>query len=140
MAAGDGILLDSGPLVAYLASDERHYDWATQQFSQFKGPLATCEAVISEAFFLLRRSPRHLKSLRAMLTDGVFNLTFHLENEGAAVSALMESYHDVPMSLADACLVRLSEIHARLPVMTLDSDFRIYRRLRRQRIPVIMPE
>ncbi len=140
MAKSDGILLDTGPLVAYLASDEQHHAWATEQFRQFTGPLITCEAVLGEAFFLLRKSPRHLKSLRQMLADGAFDLSFHLLDEGLAISRLMDSYHDVPMSLADACLVRLSELHATLPVVTLDSDFRIYRRFGRKQIPFIMPE
>ena len=140
MAGTNGILLDAGPLVAYLASDEQHHAWVTEQFQRFNGPILTCETVLSEAFFLLRKSPRHLKSLRHMLQESVFDLSFHLAEEAPAVSALMHSYHDVPMSLADACLVRLSELHPTLPVVTLDSDFTIYRRFGRQRIPVIMPQ
>lgn len=139
MAANRGLILDAGPLVAYLAADEQHHAWATEQFQQHDGALITCEAVISEAWFLLRHLPRHLRRLRAMLTDGVFDLTFHLEDEATAIARLMERFDDVPMSLADACLVRLSEIHPKLPVMTLDSDFKIYRRQGRQLIPVIAP-
>jgi uncharacterized protein len=74
-----------------------------------------------------------------MLADGVFDLSFHLEDEAAAIGALMEKYDDVPMSLADACLVRLSELYPKLPLLTLDSDFRVYRRHGRQQIPVIAP-
>lgn len=139
MAANDGILLDAGPLVAYLVEDEQHHVWATGQFMRLAGRLVTCEAVLGEAWFLLRRLPRHLGRLRAMLADGVFDLSFHLGDEAATVSRLMERYHDVPMSLADACLVRLSERQPRLPLLTLDSDFKVYRRHRRQTIPVISP-
>lgn len=139
MAANDGILLDAGPLVAYLAEDEQHHGWATRQFMRVAGRPFTCEAVLGEAWFLLRHLPRHLARLRAMLADGVFDLSFHLEDEAAAVGRLMDRYHDVPMSLADACLVRLSELHPGLPLLTLDSDFKIYRRHRRQMIPVISP-
>lgn len=139
MAASRDILLDTGPLVAYLAEDEQHHAWATDQFKLLDGALITCEAVVSEAWFLLRRLPRHLSRLRAMLADGVFNLSFHLEDEAAAISALLDRYDDVPMSLADACLVRLSELHPKLPLLTLDSDFKIYRRHGRQLIPVILP-
>ena len=134
------VLLDTGPLVAYLVDDEQHHDWATEQFSRHDGPLVTAEAVISEAWFLLRRFPRHLRILRQMLADEVFNLSFHLEDEGAAVSVLMDRYGDVPMSLADACLVRLSELHPKLPLLTLDSDFKVYRRHGRQLIPVVAPQ
>ncbi len=140
MAGKGGILLDAGPLVAYLAGDEQYHAWATLQFTQHDGPLVTCEAVMSEAWFLLRHLPRHLARLRAMLADGVFDLSFHLEDEAAAVSKLMDRYDNVPMSLADACLVRLSEIHPKIPLLTLDSDFRIYRRHGRQMIPVIAPQ
>jgi predicted nucleic acid-binding protein len=134
-----GIILDSGPLVAYLASDEQYHTWATEQFKKHDGPVITCEAVISEAWFLLRHSPRHLRRLQAMLADGVFDLSFHLEDEAVEVRSLMDRYESVPMSLADACLVRLSELHPRVPVMTLDSDFLIYRRHGRQAINVISP-
>ena len=139
MAASRGILLDTGPLVAWLAEDEQSHAWAVEQFRQHDGALITCEAVISEAWFLLRRLPRHLARLRAMLADGVFDLSFHLEDEAAAISALMDRYDDVPMSLADACLVRLSELHPKLPLLTLDADFKVYRRHGRQLIPVICP-
>ncbi len=135
-----GVILDTGPLVAYLASDEQHHEWATQQFMQYDGPVITCEAVISEAWFLLRHAPRHLSCLQAMLADGVFDLTFHLEDEARSVTTLMDRYDDVPMSLADACLVRLSELHPKLPLLTLDSDFKIYRRHGRQVIAVIAPD
>jgi predicted nucleic acid-binding protein len=128
------------PLVAYLAADEQHHTWATSQFQQHDGSLITCEAVVSEAWFLLRHLPRHLRQLRAMLADGVFDLSFHLENEAAAIARLMDRFNDVPMSLADACLVRLSELHPKLPLLTLDSDFKVYRRHGRQLIPVIAPE
>lgn len=139
MAASLGLLLDTGPLVAYLATDELHHDWATQQFMRHDGPLITCEAVIGEAWFLLRHLPRHLSRLHTMLADGVFDLSFHLADEAPAISALMTRYNDVPMSLADACLVRLSELHPKVPLITLDSDFFIYRRHGRQMIPVISP-
>lgn len=139
MAASRGVLLDTGPLVAYLDADEQHHDWATEQFMRLEGPLITCEAVVSEAWFLLRHLPRHLRQLRAMLSDGVFDLSFHLDDEAGAISKPMDRYDDVPMSLADACLVRLSELHSKLPLLTLDSDFTVYRRHGRQMIPVISP-
>ena len=138
-ASKRGVLLDTGPLVAYLAIDEQHHDWATRQFMEHEGPVVTCEAVISEAWFLLRHARRHLRRLQSMLADGVFDLTFHLSDEAIGVSALMDRYDDVPMSLADACLVRLSELHPTLPLITLDSDFKIYRRNGRQMITVISP-
>jgi predicted nucleic acid-binding protein len=101
--------------------------------------LVTCEAVLTEAFYLLRRFRPQGAALRVMLADGVFDLTFSLGKERAFVVGLMERYQDVPMSLADACLVRLAELRPSMPVLTLDGDFRIYRRNKRQQIPVIAP-
>jgi len=140
MAGSKGVILDTGPLVAYLASDDQHHAWSTEQFHRYEGPLITCESVVSEAWFLLRHSPRHLRQLQAMLADGVFDLSFHLEKEGAAIARLMDRFGDVPMSLADACLVRLSELHPKVPLLTLDSDFKVYRRHGRQLIPFVAPE
>ncbi len=140
MAVERGVILDTGPLVAYLAEDDRHHIWAEEQLKQHEGSVVLCDAVISEAWFLLRRSPRHLKRLRAMLADGVFDLSFHLEDQVQAISILMDRFDDVPMSLADACLVRLSEMHPKLLLLTLDADFKIYRRHGRQMIPVSSPK
>lgn len=139
MAARHGVLLDTGPLVAYLAADETHHAWVTAQLARLTGAIFTCEAVLGEAFFLLRHHPRHLASLRAMVADGVFDLSFHLQTETAAVTRLQARYADVPMSLADACMVRLSELHPQLPLLTLDGDFHIYRRNLRQLIPLLAP-
>ncbi len=135
----NGVILDAGPLVAYLAADEQYHDWATEQFKKLEGPIITFEAVISEAWFLLRHSPRHFRLLQAMLADAVFDLQFHLEDEAVQVRQLMDRYENVPMSLADACLVRLSEIHSKISVITLDSDILIYRRHGKQAIHVISP-
>ena len=90
MAARTGILLDTGPLVAYLAEDEQHHAWATEQFMQLDGKLITCEAVVSEAWFLLRRLPRHLARLRAMLADGVARVP--------RVAAYLQSSRRIPFN------------------------------------------
>ena len=63
-----------------------------------------------------------------------------IEDQLADLRTLMSSYRDRPMSLADACLVRLSELHRVSTVFTLDSDFRVYRRHGNKVIPVLMPE
>ena len=135
----DNILLDTGPLVAYLNADDAHHSWACEQLARDPARLVTCEAVLTEAFYLLRRHRPQRAALGAMLADGVFDLTFSLGKERAFVAGLMEQYRDVPMSVADACLVRLSELRPAMPVLTLDADFRIYRRNKRQQIPVIAP-
>jgi len=63
-----------------------------------------------------------------------------LSDEIESVEKLMQRYDSVPISLADACLVRMAEIYTETSVLTLDSDFRIYRQHRNQEISVIMPD
>jgi predicted nucleic acid-binding protein len=75
-----------------------------------------------------------------MLEIGAINVTLHLEDELTPIKTLMTRYANISMSLADACLVRMSELHAVGIVLTLDSDFMIYRKHGRQVIPIIMPK
>lgn len=135
----EGFLLDTGPLVAYLASDDRDHAWACSLFDATSGPLITCEPVLTEAFFLLRAHPPHVAALEQMLCDDVFDISFSLADEAHSVVALRRNYQNVPMSLADACMVRLSEMHPKLSLLTLDSDFQIYRRHKRQLISIVTP-
>ena len=134
-----GLLLDTGPLVAYLDPDEQNHAWVSDQLSQIDGPLISCEPVVTEAFFLLRHHALQVAALEKLLLDGMIELSFSLRKELRPVIALRRRFREVPMSLADACLVRLSELHPALAVLTLDSDFRVYRRNRRDLIPCIMP-
>jgi predicted nucleic acid-binding protein len=133
-----GVLLDTGPLVAYLWQHDRYHKWAAEQFATLDLPLITCEPVITEACFLTARnrvSPVHVVETVAR---GVIRLDFQLSEEIEAVRDLMARYASVPMSLADACLVRLAEMTG-LPICTLDSDFAIYRAQRRRPLTVISP-
>lgn len=131
------LVLDTGPLVALLAPREPRHGWATEALS-VKARVVTCEAVVSEAFFLLRTSERASSALRRMLDDELIELA-PLNAEIRAVTKLMERYATVPMSFADGCLVRLSELLPKAVVATLDSDFRVYRRHGRQVIPLLTP-
>lgn len=139
MAAINAVILDTGPLVAYLDKTEEHHDWAEDALGSVTGRLITNDAVLSEALFLLNAFPQHCAAVHQMLRNGMFDLSFSLARESVAVANLMDSYRDVPMSLADACLVRLSELHPQCPVLTLGSDFGIYRRNKRDLIPHIAP-
>ena len=103
-----------------------------------RGRVVTCEAIVSEAFFLLRTTSAGTAALRGMLTDGLIELV-PLATEVPRVVALMARYESVPMSFADACLVRLSELLPKAVIATLDSDFRVYRRNGRQVIPLLSP-
>jgi len=133
-------LLDTGPLVSFLASGLRHHSWTCEQWKFFRPPLLTCEPVLTEAAFLLRREGREADPLFALLDRGVIRIALDIEEEQADLRALMHRYRNRPMSLADACLVRLSELETGGEVLTLDSDFRIYRRHGNKAIPVVMPD
>jgi predicted nucleic acid-binding protein len=96
--------------------------------------------VLTEAAYLLNREGRKADPLFALLERGVIRIALAVKDEQADLRALMRRYRNRPMSLADACLVRLSEIHRTGEVFTLDSGFRIYRRHGNKVIPVLMPE
>jgi predicted nucleic acid-binding protein len=102
--------------------------------------LLTCEPVLTEAAFLLKREGRHTDALFTRLERGVIRIAIAVEREQADLRVLMRRYRNRPMSLADACLVRLSEMHGTAEVVTLDSDFRVYRRQGNKTIPLRMPE
>jgi predicted nucleic acid-binding protein len=133
------VLLDAGPLVAYChLRDERH-GWATAQMEAVRPPMLTCEAVITEAVYLISSQGRHPDVIWEFLRRGTLQIALDLETEFESVAALMRRYANVPMDLADACLVRMSELHRDCKVLILGSDFRFYRRFGRQVIPLISP-
>ena len=131
------VLVDAGFVIALLSRRDRHHRWAVAQSPGLPPPWKTCDAVLSEAFHLL--GPRGRPALGALLRRGGVVLAFVLADELDRVLSLMEKYEDVPMSLADACLVRMSETHADPIILTTDTDFRIYRRHGRQVVPCMTP-
>ena len=133
------VLIDTGPLVAMMDTRDPHHAWAVTQLGRIAPPLLTCEAVLAEYFHLLRCSDKAMDSLRKLLTRGVLEVSFGLAGEEDALCRLLRRYADVPMSFADACLVRMSELHGTARVFTLDSNFRAYRRNSRNVIPLLMP-
>lgn len=134
------VLVDTGPLVSLLNRADRYHDWAKAQVEALSPPLVTCEAVLAETCYLLRGLPRAIRELLEWLEQGHVAIRFRLDHEAVAVSRLIDRYANVPMSLADACLVRMTEQYGSARVLTLDSDFRIYRKHGRQVVPTIMPE
>ncbi len=133
------ILSDAGPLVALFNFRERDHEWALARFREFAEPLITTEAVLAEALYLLRCVPNGARKLLSLWERGWLVVSFSAELEKMALVRLMKRYADVPISLADASLIRLSEIHAACQVWTLDADFCIYRRHGRQAIPLLTP-
>ena len=131
-------LIDSGPLVAFYSTRDQHHAWAFAQLDALRPPLLTCEAVLTEACFLLQRGAGRPATIMRAVREGVIQI-LNIGTEAASLEVLMERYSDVPMSLADACLVRLSELHSDCRVLTLDSHFTRYRRHGRHVIPLLMP-
>ncbi|HEU4371217.1 MAG TPA: PIN domain-containing protein [Methylomirabilota bacterium] len=131
------VLVDAGFLIALLSRRDRHHRWAVAQLPRLAPPWRTCEAVLSETFHLL--GPRGLPSLAGLLRRGALLPTFELGDEMDRVLTLLQRYADVPMSLADACLVRMSETLADPVILTTDEDFRVYRRHGRQIVPYLLP-
>lgn len=135
----DSVLLDTGPLVAWLCRGDRWHRWAVEIFATIAPPMVTCEPALTEACFLYAREGGDPGRLLAAVSAGHIRIGLAVEHEATAISALLEKYADAPMSLADACLVRLSELHRDSRVLTLDRHFLRYRRLGRSLIPLICP-
>lgn len=134
------VVIDTGPLVAYFNSRDRFHRWVVDQMRNLSGPLLTCEPVLAEACFLIQRGGGQPGLLIEKLHQGVIEIGLQVAKEVASIAALLSRYADTPMSLADACIVRLAEIHADCKVFTLDSDFRHYRRNARHVIPLLTPQ
>ena len=133
------LLLDTGPWVALLCRNERHHAWARAQFEKINTPLLTCEAVVAETCFLLARAGFDPARALQFIERGVVRVALNLGEEIGPLQRLFQRYENVPASLADACLIRLSELYDPCRVLTLDGDFQVYRRLGRKTIPVICP-
>jgi len=133
------VILDTGPLVAGLCRRDRYDEWAKAQLADIVPPFLTCESVIAECCFLLERYAEGHRSVLELLRRGFFEVAFHVEDHWESLAKLMGKYANAPMSLADACLVRLSELYPASSVLPTDRHFRTYRRFGRQAIPVLMP-
>ena len=135
-------LLDTGPLVDFFDRSGRYHRWVVQQWAEAPVPLFTCEPVLAEAAYLLReRAGLPAEKVLALVERKVITLPFRVEDHVGPLSRLLEKYRDQAMQLADACLVRMSELHRDCRVFTLDrQDFLVYRRFERQTIPLVIPE
>ena len=133
------VVVDTGPLVASLRARDRDHGWTRAQLESIASPLVTCEAVLSEAFFLLHGVHGGRERLAALVDRGVVEARFDFQDERDSTLRLLRKYADTPMSFADACLVRMSELHRDSRIFTLDLDFGAYRRNGRERIPLLAP-
>ena len=133
------VIVDTGPLVALLNRKDHSHAWVVQQLQDIQPPLVTCEAVLAEATYLTRQTPGARVGLLEMVGEGFLTIGMAVADHHSALLAMVRRYADVPMSLADACLVRLAELFPQSPVLTLDSDFSVYRKNGRQVIEVLRP-
>ena len=134
------VILDTGPLVAFINRRDRFHQWVRTEWDTIEPPLLTCEAVLAEACFLLQNVYGGKETVISLVNTGVVHVPFRLNEEVVRIGELLTRYQSVPMSLADACLVRMSEQYSGSSVLTMDSDFLIYRKNRNEVIPVIMPQ
>jgi len=131
--------MDTGRLVALLDAADSYHHWAAQQFPKFVGKVRVCEAVLTEALFLLRALRPAQEKVLEWVELGELTCDFVLREDARAVRALWKRYSNVPMSLADACIVRMAEKHPRSVICTIDSDFSIYRRDGRHPLQLLTP-
>jgi predicted nucleic acid-binding protein len=129
-------IADTGFLVAFANRRDRHHAWAVRLAEEITAPLLTCEAVLAESAFHLRNAGLVLEMVETGLVRPAFELAENLDQ----LADLARRYADREPDLADLCLIRMSELHPRHVVVTVDrADFRVYRRNKREAIPVLCP-
>ncbi len=133
------IILDTGPLVAYLNLKDKYHGWAKTRFQEISPPILTCQAVISEACFLTRHIDQGREIILEMIDRNIIVTEFNLNVEAKLIKQFVHKYKNVPMSLADACLVRMAELHDHAKILTLDGSFKIYRKNKNSCLPCITP-
>jgi predicted nucleic acid-binding protein len=134
------IIVDTGVLVAFLMGSDKFHQWSVQTVNHVQYPILTCEPVLTEVCFLLQKIHLGREKVLQLVQQKYLEIPFYLSPEVESIRTLMQRYDSVPMSLADACLVKMAEIYTDASVLTLDSDFRIYRKHRNQIIPLILPD
>ena len=125
--------------MALLDRADLHHAWAVECFKELPPPLITCECVLAEALHLLADLSPSVTALARLYSDGILRVDFDFNSHAPAVWRLIRKYRDLPMDLADACLVRMSELHTDCTIWTTDAHFRVYRRHSRQSIPLLIP-
>ena len=129
-------IADTGFLVAFANRNDAHHEWAVGVAQRVTEPLLTCEAVLAESAFRLESASLPL----AMISDGLITIAFACHDHLPQLAALAKRYADRHPDLADLCLIRMSELYPRHAVITVDrEDFRVYRRNKREMLPLICP-
>ena len=126
------MMIDTGPLVAFLCQADARHQWVTTQLDDVNPPLLTCEAVISETCFLLQRHHADASAVLALLRQQLLTVPFRISEESESIFQLMSKYADVPMDLADGSLLVVAEMMGIQHIVTIDSDYAIYRTKNKQ--------
>ena len=133
-----GVLLDTGPLVALLSRDDTEHERARRIFADCAPPFRTCEAVLAEACFLMRKvHAEGPASVIALGARGVYVVDISAQQHLTGIEALLKKYSNRPISLADACLIRCAEIHEEPRIATFDTDFSVYRWRRNRKFELL---
>jgi predicted nucleic acid-binding protein len=132
-------IADTGPLVAYFDRAERNHAWAVERVRELEPPLLVCEPVLAEVMYLLGALPKAQDALFELLENGALRIALHVDEHVPALRALHRKYRDRPMSLADACIVKMAELFDEHCVLTLDSDFSVYRKHGREPLELVNP-
>jgi predicted nucleic acid-binding protein len=132
------VIFDTGPLVAWFCPRDKHHDWARQTFSKIPAGGLICEAVLAEVCHLVAKDGVARGKVLEFVEQGGLTPVF-LGGEFAVLRELLDHYADTPMDFADACIVRLAEIHADSMVCTTDRDFRFFRKNGREPISLLAP-
>ena len=121
----EAVLVNTGPIVAFLNGRDRYHEWSKETFAEIEAPVMSCEAVLSEACFLLRTARGGSEAVLKLVDRGLVRLPFRLEAETGPIRRLLSRYSSVPMSLV---------------LLTLDRDFKVYRKHGRNVIPTRTPD
>jgi uncharacterized protein len=132
-------IVDTGPLVAFFDRAEQHHRWVAERIEELDAPLLVCEPVLAETMYLLAGHSRARDNLLELTQTGALRVGFRVDEHIAALRKLLQKYRNVPMSLADACIVLMAEAYDRHAVLTLDSDFFVYRKHERVPLALIHP-
>ncbi len=128
-------IADTGFIVAFKNRTDQHHNWAVDLAREIDAPMLTCESVLSEAAFHLGSS----EEILALVTSGLLEVSFDCSQHIEKLHELAERYADRNPDFADLCLIRMSELYPRHVIVTVDDDFRVYRRNKREAIPVLCP-
>jgi uncharacterized protein len=131
-------ILDTGPIVAWFCPRDEHHAWARRAFLDLAPGSLVCEAVLAEASYLVAKEGVPKSKVIEFVQRGRLQPVSSI-SELSAISKLLDHYADARMDYADACIVRLAEIHNHLKVFTVDHDFLFFKKANGQAIPLIAP-